>query len=181
MNEEDRQRAPRRTDEDILRRRAELAAIAREEERDPDVRLLLFRGAGELFATDLRAVSAITIIRALTPLPGVPRALAGLLNVRGRHVTAIDLGLFLPGRASTQRKIVDAAKAITVFLGKRDVALIAEEVVGIREVYHADLTGIAAANADDPVKALGPDKSLVLDVAALFRDPRLAARTARGT
>lgn len=179
MSTEDR-RAPRRTEEEILRRRAELAAVSRDEMRDPDIRLLVFRAAGELFATDLKAVSAITIIRAMTPLPGVPRALAGLLNVRGRHVTAIDLGLFLPGRATTQRKIVDAAKAITVFHGNRDVALISEEVLGIREAFVADLTAISAAGADDPVKALGPEKSLVLDVPALFRDPRLAARTQRG-
>ena len=180
MSTEDRRRGVRRTDEEILRRRAEAAAVSREAERDPDVRLLIFRAASELFAVDLKSVSAITIIRALTPLPGVPRALTGLLNVRGRHVTAIDLGLFLPGRAASQRRIVDAAKAITVFQGARDVALIAEELLGIRETFNDEITSIVATGADDVVKAMGPQKTLLLDIPALFRDPRLAARSTRG-
>lgn len=172
---------PAAREEAILRRRADQAASSREELRDPEARLLLFRAAGESYAVDLANVSAITLIRAMTPLPGVPRALAGLLNVRGRNVTAIDLALFLGGQIAKSRRIVDAGKAITVTHDGREIALIAEELSGIREVFAGELRPVAGATADDPVKAVGPDGVHVLDVAALFLDPRLVARAARGS
>lgn len=167
-------------EEAILRRRADLAAISREDLRDPEVRLLLFRAAGENYAVDLSTVSTVTLIRAMTPLPGVPRALAGLLNVRGRNVTAIDLALFLGGQVAKSRRIVDAGKAITVTHDGREIALIAEELSGIREVYAGEVRPVAGAAADEPVKAVGPDGVHVLDVPAIFLDPRLVTRAARG-
>lgn len=168
-------------EEAILRRRADLAAISRAELRDPEARLLLFRVAGENYAVDLSKVSAITLIRAMTPLPGVPRALAGLLNVRGRNVTAIDLALFLGGRIAKSRRIVDAGKAITVTHEGREIALIAEELSGIREVFAGEVRPVAGATTGDPVKSVGPDGVHILDVAALFQDARLVARAARGS
>lgn len=166
--------------EAILRRRAAAAAAAREEVRDPEARLLAFRAAGESFAVDLENVTAISLIRSMTPLPGVPRALAGLLNVRGRHVTAVDLGLLLGASASAQRRIVDAGKAVTVAHGGREVALIAEDLNGIVEVFAGDVKPVAGISPADPIRAMGPGGLHVLDVAALFLDARLGVRTARG-
>lgn len=166
--------------EAILRKRAAAAATARDEVRDPEARLLTFRGAGELFAVNLDNVTAISLIRSMTPLPGAPRALAGLLNVRGRHVTAIDLGLLLGAAASSQRRIVDAGKAVTVGHEGREVALIAEELSGIVEVFAGDLKPITGIGASDPIRAMGPGGLHVLDVPALFLDARLSARMARG-
>jgi purine-binding chemotaxis protein CheW len=135
-----------------------------------------------VYGVDLARVAAVSMIRAMTPLPGVPRALAGLLNVRGRNVTAVDLGLFFGGHAG-ERRIVDAGKAITVGLDAREVAFIAEDLDGIRELFPGDLRAVSGAAASDPVKSVTPDGVHVLDLAAVFQDPRLAARTggARGS
>lgn len=160
----------------ILERRAALAAAARDDVREPSGRLLVFRAAGQAYGVDLGHVSAVSMIRAMTPLPGVPRALAGLLNVRGRNVTAIDLGLFFAGRARDARRIVDAGKAITVALEGREVAFIAEELDGIRELFDGDLQPVSAAATSDPVKSVTKDGIHVLDLAALFQDARLVAR-----
>lgn len=160
----------------ILERRAALAAAARDEVREPAGRLLVFRAAGQAYGVDLSMVSAVSMIRAMTPLPGVPRALAGLLNVRGRNVTAVDLGLFFGGRARESRRIVDAGKAVTVALEGREIAFIAEELDGIRDFFDGDLQPVSAAPASDPVKAVTKDGIHVLDLPSLFQDPRLAAR-----
>ena len=166
--------------EAVLRKRAALAAAAREEVRDPQARLLVFRAAGETWAIDLSAVSAISIIRSMTPLPGVPRALAGLLNVRGRNVTAVDLGLLLGARSSAGRRIVDAGKAITLAHAGREIALIAEDLVGIQEVFAGEVEMLAGTSPSDPVRALAPGGAHVIDPAALFMDPRLGTRAIRG-
>ena len=160
-------------EEQILKKRAALAARAREEVREPEARVVLFRASGELYAVDFAAVSSITMVRSMTPLPGVPSALAGLLSVRGKHVTAVDLGLFLQGTAR-KRRIVDAGKAVVISSGDREVALIAEELLGIRDLFEGELHPIAGASQSDPVTATGPDGMQILDIAALFQDPRLA-------
>jgi purine-binding chemotaxis protein CheW len=171
-----------RTEKDrkILERRATAAAAHREQAREPSGRLLVFSAAGQAYGIDLAHVSAISMIRSMTPLPGVPRALAGLLNVRGRNVTAVDLGLFFGGRAKDARRIVDAGKAVTVGFASREIAFIAEELSGIRELFEGDLELLTGASAQDPVKSVTKDGVYVLDIAALFQDPRLSTRGSRG-
>lgn len=163
-------------DRKILERRAALAAAAREDVREPSGRLLVFRAAGQAYGVDLARVSSVSMIRSMTPLPGVPRALAGLLNVRGRNVTAVDLGLFFGGRAKDARRIVDAGKAITVAQDGREVAFLAEELDGIRDLFEGDVVPLTSAALTDPVKSMTADGVHVLDLVTLFQDSRLVAR-----
>lgn len=169
--------SPEEKQRKILERRAAAAAAEREEVREPSGRVLIFRAAGQVYGVDLARVSAVSMIRAMTPLPGVPRALAGLLNVRGRNVTAIDLGLFFGGRGRDARRIVDAGKAITVALDGREIAFIAEELDGIRDLFPGDLQTVSSAPASDPVKSVTADGVHVLDLPAMLQDARLVART----
>jgi chemotaxis signal transduction protein len=109
----------------------------------------------------------------------VPSALVGLIGVRGRHVTAIDLALFLEGRGAApsadRRHIADASKAILVQQGAREVALLCEELVGIRELYRGDLRALQGAAPNAVVKQIGPEGMQAIDVPALFADERLSA------
>lgn len=164
---------PSRT-ERVLRARAVAAAKVRDEFREPLERLLAFRAAGKLYGVPLESVSAITLIRSMTLLPGVPAAFAGLLNVRGRHVTAIDLGAFLEGA-----RIGDASKAITVVQKDRELALIAEELVGVRDIFENDVQEVVGLKAGSVVTRLGPDGMQVIDPEALFADTRLGSSRRR--
>ena len=160
--------------EKVLRTRAFAAAKVRDEIREPLERLLAFRAAGTLYGVPLESVSAVTLIRSMTLLPGVPAAFAGLLNVRGRHVTAIDLGAFLEGA-----RIADASKAITILHKDRELALIAEELVGVREIFENDVQQVAGLKAGSVVTRLGPDGMQVIDPNALFADSRLGSSRRR--
>ena len=135
--------------------------------------------ADQLYGLPLETVGAVAFLRTMVALPGVPSALVGLIAVRGRHVNALDLALFLEGRgaapSSDRRHIADAGKAILVTHQNRDVALLCEELVGIRELFRGDLRAIQGAPANAVVKQVGPHGLQCIDVPALFADERLSA------
>lgn len=61
---------------------------------------ITFEIAGRLFSAEVREVQDVFKLHAVTPVPMARRDIAGLLNLRGRIVTAIDarLRLGLPPR-----------------------------------------------------------------------------------
>ena len=163
--------------EEILQRRAWAAAARREDLEEPERRLVAFRVAEQLYGLPLEAVGAVAFLRTMVALPGVPSALVGLIGVRGRHVTAIDLALFLEGRgaapATASRHIADASKAILVQHDGRELAILCEELVGIRELYRGDLRSVQGTLGNAVVRVVGPAGIQLLEVAALFADERL--------
>ena len=62
-------------------------------------RLVVFRLGDRSFGIDLAAVTEILRPRTATRLPGAPPAVLGLVNVRGRIVTVVDLAVALGLRA----------------------------------------------------------------------------------
>jgi purine-binding chemotaxis protein CheW len=63
-------------------------------------RLVVFRLGDRSYAIELDAVREILRPRATTRLPGAPAAVLGLVNVRGRIVTVVDLATALGLRAA---------------------------------------------------------------------------------
>ena len=162
-------------DKEILQRRADDAAADRSEIAEPDGRLVGFEVGGERFGVALASVAAVGIVRSMVLLPGVPPVFAGVLNVRGRFVSAIHLRRFLDAGAGAPRRIADADKAVTLAWEDRELVVLAEELLGVREYFDAERRHIEGAASDAPVREMLVDGMQMLDVAALFRDPRLAA------
>jgi purine-binding chemotaxis protein CheW len=165
----------------ILKERAELAAVVRGEERESEVRLATFHLGMHTYGVALDAVFAITLVQSITPLPGVGAGLVGLINVRGRHVTALDLEAFLgaPGE-NRNRHIADFGKAVTVAFADRRLGFLCEEVLPVRDLYPGELQAIEGVEDLAPIRQVGPDSVQVIDLNALFSDPRLSgAKRAR--
>ena len=80
----------------ILRERA--VALARAPQAaaaaDTMLELLEFRLARERYALETRHVQEVHPLRDLTPLPGTPPFLLGIVNVRGRILPVLDLKKF---------------------------------------------------------------------------------------
>ena len=80
----------------ILRERAE--RLAREEPPAPEGALLdvvAFPLGGEPFAVGALHVGEVLPLRGVTPLPGTPPFVAGILNLRGTLVSLVDLRVLL--------------------------------------------------------------------------------------
>ena len=107
--------------------------------------VVAIRVGGQDFGVPVMQVRDVLRGRHLTPVPRAPRAVAGLLNLRGRIVTAIDLGvrLGLPRRAAEN----DAAQ-IVVENGGELYALVVDSV--------GDVLRLDEARYDDGSLALDP-------------------------
>lgn len=77
------------------RRAAELAQPQQEPETGELIDLVVVQTGGEVFGLETGHVIEVWHTPRLTPLPRLPRWLAGLANLRGRILTVVDLGLFL--------------------------------------------------------------------------------------
>jgi purine-binding chemotaxis protein CheW len=157
--------------------RARVQALARPPRAAPAadtiLELLEFRLASERYALESRHVQEVHPLRDLTPLPGTPPFILGIVNVRGRILPVLDLKKFfdLP-----EHGITDLHRIILVRGHGLELGLLADVIVGVRSVA-ADslqpslptLTGIRA----DYLKGVSEERLVVLDLDRLLSDPKI--------
>lgn len=166
-------------DQQILRARARV--LARIPERAPaqgsTLELLEFRLAQERYAIETRFVQEVHPLSELTPLPGTPSFMLGIVNLRGRILPVYDLKRFfdLP-----ERGITDLHRVIFVQGHDLELGLLADVVVGVRSLA-ADqlqpslptLTGVRA----DYLKGVTDERLVVLDLDRVLSDPKILIHT----
>jgi len=159
----------------ILRTRARSLsqAPAREGENEACLEVLEFLLARETYAIETLFVREVYPMTELTPLPCTPAFVFGLINVRGQILTVLDMKKFfdLP-----ERGITNLNKVIIVKKDAMELGLLADEIVGIRNIPASDLqpplstmTGIYA----EYVKGLADRNLIVLDMERFLADRRL--------
>jgi purine-binding chemotaxis protein CheW len=121
-------------------------------------RLLVFIAEGRRYGCALQAVREIVPYRAPTRLPGAPAHIAGLINLRGRLVTVVDLAVQLGVRSAGSPGA--ASSIVLVESGARVVGLVVDEVRDVRPV---------SADAMEPMAA-GAGTSGVMRALARFDD-----------
>jgi purine-binding chemotaxis protein CheW len=135
--------------------------------------LLEFRLASERYAVESRYVQEVHPLRDLTPLPGTPAFVPGIVNVRGQILPVYDLKKFFdlpePG-------LTDLHRVLHVRGHDMELGLLADIIVSVR-VIAADslqaslptLTGIRA----DYLKGITDDRVVVLDLDRILSDPKI--------
>jgi purine-binding chemotaxis protein CheW len=170
MNHDDQQK--------ILHARAQ--TLAQEPVQPPAADELLsiieFSLATERYGVPTAGVREVSALRELTPLPGTPAFVLGVINIRGKIVAVIDLkALFsLPDKGLT-----DHYKVVILQSPDMDLGLLVDDVAGARTLRRADLqpapptlTGLRA----EYLQGVTSDRLAVLDVARLLADPALIVR-----
>lgn len=165
----------------VLKERANLLAKSETPENSSfdHVELLFFQLSGEEYAIESTYVEEVHPLIDLTELPGVPPFVLGVIYVRGRVVTVIDLGtLFeLPRQGLT-----DQDRVIVVSDGMIELGLLANLVFGIAEVSEesiqeplSTLWGLRA----EILIGLTPERAVVLDMARLLSHERIQVEKRR--
>lgn len=114
----------------ILKERAR--QLAKEPEAAPEavssLEVLSFILAGERYAIEARFVVETMPFRDLTPLPGLPSFVLGIVNVRGRILSVMDIKKFfdLP-----ESGLTDLHKLIVVRYRNLEVGIVADGLLGI--------------------------------------------------
>jgi purine-binding chemotaxis protein CheW len=131
--------------------------------------LLLLAAGGRRLALPLGRVREIVTARPITRLPGAESGVAGLVNVRGRMITVLDLGTRLGAHPATD---APGHRVVVLEHRGRSVGLAVEEVL---RILQADPTSFAPPEPSDQgrdfLKATGRVEEhafTVLDPDSLF-------------
>jgi len=135
--------------------------------------VLEFRLAQERYAIETRFVQEVQPLRDLTPLPGTPSFVRGIVNLRGRILPVFDLKKFfdLP-----EQGITDLHQIVFVRAGEIELGLLADITVGVRHIPIGrlqpslpTLTGIRA----EYLQGVTDEPLIVLDLARILSDPKI--------
>ncbi|MDB4978447.1 MAG: cheW [Candidatus Peribacteria bacterium] len=137
-----------------------------------EIQLLVFRAANEEFAFHLTDAREIIRMSDVTLVPGVPLYVRGIMNLRGRILTVIDLAAFL-GTADTAEKKQDI---IVVEKGKELFGFLVESVTGVRHIAADDAKAmpeladscVPAGYIDSAVMSNGTDDAKTVPVLLLI-------------
>jgi purine-binding chemotaxis protein CheW len=138
-------------------------------------RFLVFEAEGRRYACTLGSVREIVPFRGATRLPGAPPAVVGLINLRGRLVTVVDLSVQLGAREAGGRA-GGVGSIVMLGAGTRLVGLLVDEVRDVRPVDAEAVEPIPEA-ADGQVSGtvralarLDDGVAVVLDPDAIIND-----------
>jgi purine-binding chemotaxis protein CheW len=159
----------------ILHKRAK--ALARQLEQDQGagagLDILEFLLTYETYAIEMRWVAETYPLKDLTPLPCTPPFVAGIINVRGRILSVIDIRKFfdLP-----EKGLSDLNRVIIVHNGEMEFGILADEILGTRSIPLTEvqpplptLTGIR----EEYLKGVTRERTAILDGARLLADKNL--------
>jgi len=172
-------RMGRDREEEILSERArELARPQREEATGGgSIDILSFVICGETYAVETAFVVEVLPLRELTPLPGAPEFILGIVYVRGRVLCLNDLSRFfgLPQKGLSERD-----KVVVLRKGEMEIGVLAEAIVGTRALARQDIRALPAEGqaGHGLLKGVTPDGTSVMDGAVILDDPRLVVAQA---
>ena len=159
----------------ILEERARLLACEPPDDVAEDARdMLEFSIGGERYAFEARWVREIVVLRELAPLPCTPAFVQGVVSVRGRIVSAVDLRRFwgLP-----ECGIVDFHRIIVLRGCDMEFGVLADRVDGVASFRPSELlrdaSAFPAGVAAQHILGVAGGKIALLDAEALLRDRRI--------
>lgn len=129
--------------------------------------------AHERYAIEAAYVREVQPLEDLTPLPGTPPFVAGIVNVRGRILPVIDIKKFfdLPDAG-----ITDVHKILLVHTDEMELGILADTVVGVKSIPMdtmqsslPTLTGLR----EEYLKGVTAERLVILDAARILADRRI--------
>src|SRR5690606_772316 len=160
-------------DEQLRQRTRQWAAMPEEAQSDDWIEVLAFSLGGETYAVESEHVALVMPLPQYTPLPGLPPHVLGIVNVRGRVVSVLDLRVLLelPISGLSDKNFLAILHGFGMEFG-----VLVDRVLGIDRLHRsslqaevANLSGIRAAY----LLGVTPDQWTVLDGARLLSDPTM--------
>lgn len=131
------------------------------------------------FALDLHWVSEIRRLSQLCPIPGVPDFVRGVINVRSRICSVIDLARVLKLQAQPSQTAAGASESAQLLLladGDMEFAVLIDQLTGVRQMNDDDFIENlpeVLAQAAPYIQGVGRDDLILLDGRQLLSDPAL--------
>ena len=157
----------------ILEARARALAAEPAAAPGPGFEALEFLLAREHYALETSWVREVFPLREFTPLPGTPDFVLGIIHVRGRIVSVLDLKKFfeLPAQG-----LSDLNKVIVLGNGAMEFGILGDAIVGVRRIAQDDLQAPLPTLTDirtEYLMGITRQREVVLDGHKLLSDPAI--------
>lgn len=156
----------------ILKARARALAVEpelKEQERDP-LETLEFLLAQERYGLDLKFVREVCPLRNLTAAPCTPAFVLGIIHVRGRILSVIDLKKFF---GLPEKGLSDLNRVIVLRTEAMEFGILADAILGIRKLdaceLGAELTTLSGLRKEF-FRGVTPEGTIVLDAEKMLTD-----------
>ncbi|MCX7681940.1 MAG: chemotaxis protein CheW [Anaerolineae bacterium] len=172
----------------LMRRLAALAKPPVKEDWGEQYRLVIFRLGKELYGIDATCVFSVRPAETITRVPRVPEWVAGVINLRGRIFSVIDLKRFF-GLPQSEEGGEDAAgqdepplQLIVVETPQMEIGFLVDDVLAVESIPLAwlqDAGSVIRGLRPEYVRGVtlyqrdGEHALVVLDVVAMLSDERL--------
>lgn len=155
----------------ILKKRAEELAREKTKTGDEDfIEVVEFLLAKERYGIESRFIREVSPLKDFTPLPGVPPFVLGLVNVRGRILSVVDIKKFFD---MPRQGISDLNQVIIINNEKMEFGILADAILGVRNVAVSGigpplptLTGIR----EEFLQGITGERMVILDAARILAD-----------
>ncbi len=158
----------------ILKDRAKI--LAREKDQvisETTIEIVEFLLAREHYGIESAWVREVYPLKDYTPLPGVPSFVLGLVNVRGRILSVVDIKQFFE---MPDKGISDLNKIIIINDDTMEFGILADAIIGVRSIAVSEihqplptLTGIR----EEFLKGMTGERLVVLDAVKILADRRI--------
>jgi len=158
----------------ILKQRADILKIPLEKisEAKKTIECLKFRLSKETYAIDSTYISEVILINEHTPLPCTPAFIIGIINVRGRIISIIDIKKFF----NISDNVTNIHKVIVVKNNEIETGILADDIIGNATFdlnsLQTDITTITEKH-DNHIIGVTKDCEIILDIKELLSDERI--------
>jgi purine-binding chemotaxis protein CheW len=171
-------------------RAAQLAEVPIEEDEGDQIDLVLIQLGREVYGLDARQVYDVRPAEHITRVPRVPDWVAGVVNLRGRILSVLDLRRFLglaQAEASGKGEATPGPDLVVIETPDMEIALLADDALAVEALsagqiqeasdtirgIHPEYVRGVAERRDGDTLASGDGLLVVLDLPALLADERL--------
>jgi purine-binding chemotaxis protein CheW len=162
----------------ILKERA--AELARRLDDDVEegatIQVLEFGLGKERYAVETSAVKEICRFKTITPMPGLPPFILGVISVRGRICSVVDIGRLFDG---PPRDTKSFETGVVLRSARMEFAIVADEIHGTRRLavgtLQTDVPTLTGVRKEY-LKGITPERVAVLDAHRMLSDDKLVLR-----
>lgn len=159
----------------ILKERALVLQVEKKDTIDigEKLKVLKFTLSDEQFGIDINFVKEVIFIKNLTPLPCTPDFILGIVNVRGKILSVIDIRKFLH---IPTKGISNLNRVFIVHQNDLEFGIVADEILGNEIIPLNSLQSklpVIIENTGDFIKGVTKERLIVLDIMHLMLDERI--------
>jgi purine-binding chemotaxis protein CheW len=159
----------------ILQARAQALSRESVESRNAEdqIEVLEFLLAYEKYAVEASYVREVYPLKDLTPLPGTPPFVRGIINVRGRILSVVDLKKLMD---LPEKGLTDLHKVIIISDGDMEFGLLADAVQEVGRISKSEIQPALPTLIGlrpEYLKGVTGQRVVVLDVGQILADPQL--------